>query len=97
MAALDVSPTKILPGRTATVKFIGTATAWQSSAPTFTPAGVAGVSAGAVTVVSDTLATVPVTYGAAVGVVTWTDSTTSATRRQLVTQTIPRLVPRRRS
>jgi hypothetical protein len=84
MATLDVSPTKVRPSRVQTITFIGAGTTWTGSAPTFTPSGVAGVSAGSVTVVSDTVATAPVTYGAAVGLVTWTDSTTSATKKQLV-------------
>jgi hypothetical protein len=49
--------------RSKTITFIGSGTTWLSGAPTFTPTGVSGVSAGSVTVVSNTVATVPVTYG----------------------------------
>lgn len=96
MASLDVSPSKILPNATRTVTFVGSGTAWLSGAPTFTPSGVSGVSVdGDVTVVSDTVARAGVIYGASVGTLTWTDSTTSETRNQLVTQTLPRIAPRR--
>ena len=94
MASLDVSPTKARPSRTITMTFIGNGTAWGS--PTFTPSGVAGVSCGSVTVLSPTLATAPVTFGANTGTVTWTDSTTAATRNQLVSNSLyPRWVPSR--
>lgn len=96
-AKLDISPSRILPNGARAVTFIGTETTWLSGAPTFTPSGVSGVSSGSVTVVSDTVATATVTYGTSVGTLTWTDSTTSATRNQLVTQTIPRIAFRRRS
>ena len=94
MATLDVSPTRIAPNQSRLITWIGAGTAWKSSAPTFTPSGAAssGVSAGGVTVVSDTVATATVTYGASTGILTWTDSTTSATRNQQV-GTIMRWVP----
>jgi hypothetical protein len=85
-ATLDVSPSWVKSNRTSTVTFIGVGTSWLSGAPTFTPSVVAGVSCGAVTVISDTLARAPVTYGTNVGVITWTDSTTAATIRQRVSQ-----------
>jgi hypothetical protein len=94
MATLDVSPTRVRPNRVQVVTFIGNGTAWGS--PTFTPSGVAGVSCGAVSVISPTVATAPVTYGSATGVIVWTDSTTSATRNQIVSASLnPRWVPSR--
>ena len=94
MASLDISPSKCRPNATRLVTFIGTGTTWLSGAPTFTPSGVAGVSvSGSPTVVNNTTATASVIYGVSVGTLTWTDSTTSATRNQIVTQTIPRLSP----
>jgi len=92
MATLDVSPTRVAPNQSRTVTWIGSGTSWLSAAPTFTPSGLAGVSVGAVTVVSDTVATATVTYGTATGILTWTDSTTSQTRNQRV-GTILRWVP----
>jgi hypothetical protein len=98
VATLDVSPTKVRPNETYAISFIGGGTSWLSTPPTFTPSGLAGVSAGSVTVVSDVLATAPVTFPAAGGVVTWTDSTTSATRNQLVMSygLLHTFIPRRR-
>jgi len=97
MATLDVSPTKVRPSHVRKLTYIGSGTTWTVSPPTFTPTGVAGVSAGSVTVVSDTVATATVTYGAAVGLVTWTDSTTSATKKQLVSTLLyAHWLPRRR-
>ena len=97
MATLDISPTFVRPSQTRTILFIGAGTSWQSSAPTFTPSGVAGVSCGSVTVLSNTLASAPVTYGANAGVLTWTDSTTSATRNQSIQGRLPvKYVPPRR-
>lgn len=86
MATLDVSPSWVRSNRIRQVTFIGGGTTWLSGAPLFTPSGLAGVSIGAVTVVNNTTATAQVTYGTNVGTVTWTDSTTSATIRQRVTQ-----------
>lgn len=96
MAALDISPTRVRPSRTQTITFIGTGTAWKSGAPVFTPTGVSGVSAGSVTVVSDTVATAPITYGSSVGTISWADSTTAATRNQIVSASLyPKFIPRR--
>lgn len=98
MATLSVSPSRIPAhpaSTTRTVTFIGIGTSWLSSAPTFTPSGVSGVSCGTVTVVSDTKATAPVTTGTATGTATWTDSTTSATARQAVGASALHFVPRR--
>lgn len=96
MATLDVSPSKVAPSQTRTITWIGSGTTYTSGAPTFTPSGAAssGVSVGSVTVVNDTVATASVTYGTATGTLTWTDSTTSATRNQIV-GTLARWVPRR--
>jgi hypothetical protein len=114
MATLDISPTKVGTHQVRTITFIGSGTSWLSSAPTFTPSDphapdnaalVAAISVGSVTVVSDTVATVSVTYVAPAstpltaaqsltGTLQWTDSTTGATRNQLV-GTIARWVPRR--
>ena len=96
MATLDVSPHWIRGNSNiSTVTFIGTGTTWQSTAPTFTPSGLAGVSCGSVTVVSNLVATAPVTAGTTNGNVTWTDSTTSATCKQYVGGHRPYFVPRR--
>ncbi len=89
MATLDVSPIRVLANQTRTITFIGGSTTWLSGAPTFTPSGVSGVSvSGPVTVVSDTVATASVIFGATKGTLVWTDSTTSATRNQLVGQVL---------
>lgn len=96
MATLHVSPSKIRPNAVHAVTFIGSGTSWLSDAPTFTPTGVSGISVGAVTVLSDTVATAPVTYDTATGTATWEDSTTSETVNQLV-GTIPKWAPRRRN
>jgi hypothetical protein len=82
VATLSVSPTRVRANQTKVITFVGSGTAW--GAPTFTPSGVVGVSCGAVTVLSATTATAPVTYGANPGTVTWTDSTTGATTHQLI-------------
>jgi hypothetical protein len=84
MATLGVSPTRVRPGQTRTIQFIGSGTAWGTSAPTFTPSGLAGVSGTGLVVASNGLASLSVTYGAAKGVLTWTDSTTGATVNQVV-------------
>lgn len=96
MATLGVSPTRIGANQSRTVMFIGSGTAWGTSAPTFTPSGVAGVSGSGLSVASNTLATLSVTYGAGHGVLTWTDSTTGATVNQVVGGRItPSWVPHR--
>jgi hypothetical protein len=97
MSTLDTSPSRVAISQTREVIFIGTGTSWLSAAPTFTPSGLAGVTCGSVTVLSDTVATAPVTYGGNRGVVTWSDNTTSAQARQGVQSYPPRLwVTRRR-
>ena len=73
-AVRSIFASKILPNATHVVAFIGSGTEWLSNPPTFTPSGVDGVATvGDVTVVNDTVARQSVTYGDAVGVVTWTD------------------------
>jgi hypothetical protein len=67
------------------VTLTGVGTLWSTSAPTFTPSGVAGVSVGTATVVNNTTATATITTGAAMGTVTFADSTTSATSTANVT------------
>jgi hypothetical protein len=81
---LAVGPSAITTSGTTTVTWTGGGTFWTSSAPTFTPTGVAGVSVGSVTVTSDTSASATVTTGPTGGTITWTDSTTSATATQIV-------------
>jgi len=81
---LSLAPGAIATSNTTTVTFSGGGTLWLSSAPTFTPSGVTGVSCGSITVQSNTLATAPVTTGVSTGNVTWTDSTTSATAFETV-------------
>jgi hypothetical protein len=95
MATLDISPTKVTPGQTRVVQFILNAGTW-GAAPTLTPSGAAstGVSIGTVTLVNPTLATASVTYGTATGTLTWTESSGSATRNQLVGALV-HWVPRR--
>lgn len=95
MAALSVSPTRVPANQTRTVTFTGSGTTWTTTAPTFTPSGLSGVSGTGLVVQGNTLATLSVTYGAAHGVVTWTDSTTGAAFNQLIGGPItPRWVPR---
>lgn len=84
MATLGVSPSRVPANQTRTIKLIGSGTTWGTTAPTFTPSGLAGVSGTNRVVQGDTLATLDVTYGANRGVVTWTDSTTGATANQVV-------------
>ena len=94
MAALYVSPSKVRPNNTRVLTFTGTGTSWLTSAPTFTPSGLAGVSLSGLTVQSNTIATATATYASNRGTVTWTDSTTAATWNQHV-GTLPHWVPRR--
>jgi hypothetical protein len=95
MATLDISPTKVTPNQTRVVQFILNGGTW-AVAPTLTPSGPAstGVSIGAVTLVNPTLATASVTYGAATGTLTWTESSGNAARNQLVGALV-HWVPRR--
>lgn len=95
MATLDISPTKVTPGQTRVISFILNSGTW-GVAPTLTPSGAAsaGVSIGSVTLVNPTLATASVTYGATSGTLTWTESSVSATRNQLVGALV-HWVPRR--
>jgi hypothetical protein len=79
MATLTSNRIRIGVDRAQLVTFIGTGTSWHACSPTFTPNGLAGVSIGGATVVSDTQPTATVTTGAAQGLATITDSTTSAT------------------
>ena len=95
-ASLSVSPGRIPLSATTTVTFHGVGSTWLSTPPTFTPAGVAGVSAGSPTVINDTTATVPVTTGATPGTVTWTESTLGKTTTQTVLNKAPIYLPRRR-
>jgi hypothetical protein len=81
---LAASPSSIPTSATTTVTFTGAGTKWATTAPTFAASGVSGVTAGSVTVVSDTQATAPVTAGSTTGTVTYTDSTTAATATQSV-------------
>jgi hypothetical protein len=95
MATLDISPTKVKPSQTRVIQFILNGGTW-AVAPTLTPSGAAsaGVSIGAVTLVNPTLATASVTYGSAVGTLTWTESSGNAAHNQLVGALI-HWVPRR--
>jgi hypothetical protein len=91
MAALDVSPSKVSPNQTRTVQFILNGGTW-GVAPGITPSGLAGVSVGLVTLINPTLCSAPVTYGSATGTCTFTESSVSATRNQIV-GTLMRIVP----
>jgi hypothetical protein len=93
-ATLDISPTKVAPNQTKVITFILNGGTW-SAAPGITPSGLTGVSVGAVTLVNPTTATAAVTYPATGGVVTFTESTVSATRNQAV-GTLMHWVPRQR-
>lgn len=86
---LVVTPATILNATTTIVTFAGTGTLWLTSAPTFTPSGLSGVSAGTATATTNTLATALVTTGSPTGTVTWTDSTTAATATEAVSAPLP--------
>jgi hypothetical protein len=81
---LAVTPGALPASSTTPETFTGGGTFWLTSAPTFTPTGVAGVSIGTVTVDSNTQARANITTGTATGTITWTDSTTGATVTELV-------------
>jgi hypothetical protein len=76
--AVNVAPTRGRPSSDTIVIFTGNATSWLSDAPTFTPTGVADVSIGSVSVVTDTQASAVITASTSTGTVTITDSTTDA-------------------
>ncbi len=85
---LAVTPGALPTSATTVETFTGGGTFWLTSAPTFTPTGVAGVSIGTVTVTSNTSAHGPVTTGTATGTITWTDSTTGATETEVVAEIV---------
>jgi hypothetical protein len=87
-ATLDVSPTITRPNRTRVVQFIGTGTSWMANPPTFWTTGVGEITVNSTTVLSDTQVEASVTYGPLTGTLTWQDSTTGATRNQLVCTSI---------
>jgi hypothetical protein len=74
-----VTPGALPTSATTPEIFYGGGTFWLTTPPTFTPTGVAGVSCGTVSVISNTEAHAPITTGATTGTITWTDSTTGAT------------------
>lgn len=75
------SPTFGHPGRTVTLRINGFMSNWlaQSPAGLFSISGGTGASLGVPTIVSDTLATVSLTTGSALGTLTITDNSTGAT------------------
>jgi hypothetical protein len=92
-ATLDISPTRVSPNQVRTITFILNGGTW-ASAPGITPSGLAGVAVGAVTLVSPTICTASVTYPPTGGTCTFTESSVSATRNQLV-GTLMRWAPHR--
>jgi hypothetical protein len=79
---LTTSSSRMNPSTTQTVVFLGTNTAWTTSAPTFAATGAPVLdgswSQSAVAVVDDFTATQVITTGVTRGTVTFTDSTTEA-------------------
>lgn len=94
MATLHVSPSRVRPSHTITLTFTGSGTHWRTVAPSLSVSGLAGVTIGDITVLSDTLATADVTYGPARGIATWLESNSGAVWSQHVTA-IARWVPKR--
>lgn len=82
--SMSASPASIRAGRTTVVTLTGVGTSWTTAPPALSVAGVAGVTLGSVTVVSDAVLTAPVTTGEAVGTLTYTDATTGLSATQLV-------------
>jgi hypothetical protein len=74
----------------------GTGTAWMTTAPAFSIAGVAGVSVGATTVISDGTATVPITTGTTAGTATITDNSNGMIASLLIKRSHSMWISRRR-